>query len=345
MSNTTYDELWKNAQAMLDELLEMDSSLQNAKPQKDRKKAHNVISELYVRYVFVCNKLELCYDQIIQPQKRVLIKKLLDSCLGRVLELKHELVEIDLSEYSYFDDILMKLNVTPQEIELQIPRYFKRENMKEIDERRKFIENTLRNIGALNEVIPLKQMTESEAIRLIQAHERARQGRIRFQFMKEIRRMKEKSIIKTEVEIQDELSKITAATKIQKVWRGYVTRQKIRKRRLEEMLLIGMLQPSQVVTENARQAERTRQERYDKQMKYQELYENLMIETKERIRKEKSAIIEENIRSEVRNWINSYFQQTGKIPDLPSVESGGSRIILSRQVKLVFTLILRCSGF
>nr|XP_034178795.1 dynein regulatory complex protein 11 [Osmia lignaria] len=331
MSNTTYDELWKNAQAMLDELLDMDSSLQNAKPQKDRKKAHNVTSELYVRYIFVCNKLELCYDQIIQPQKRVLIKKLLDSCLGRVLELKHELVEIDLSEYSYFDDILMKLNVTPQEIELQVPRYFKRENMKEIDERRKFIENTLRNIGALNEVIPLKQMTESEAIRLIQAHERARQSRIRFQFMKEIRRMKEKSIIKTEAEIQDELSKIAAATKIQKVWRGYVTRQKIRKRRLEEMLLIGMLQPSQVITENARQAERTRQERYDKQIKYQELYENLMIETKERIRKEKNAIIEENIRSEVRNWINSYFQQTGKIPDLPSVESGGSRIILSRQ--------------
>lgn len=99
-----------------------------------------------------------------------------------------------------------------------------------------------------------------------------------------------------------------------------------------------MLQPSQVVTENARQAEKTRQERYDKQIEYQELYENLLIEIKERIRKEKSAIIEENIRSEIRNWVNSYFQQTGKIPDLPSVESGGSRIILSRQVKLIFTV-------
>ncbi|XP_076395728.1 dynein regulatory complex protein 11 isoform X2 [Megachile rotundata] len=174
-------------------------------------------------------------------------------------------------------------------------------------------------------------MTESEAIRLIQAHERARQGRIRFQFMKEIRRMKEKSMIKTEAEVHDELSKTVAIIKIQKVWRGYITRQKIRKKRLEEMLLIGMLQPSQIVTENARQAEKTRQERYDKQIKYQQLYENLMIEIKERIRKEQSAIIEENIRSEVRKWLNTYFQQTGKIPDLPPVESGGSRIIFSRQ--------------
>lgn len=57
--------------------------------------------------------------------------------------------------------------------------------------------------------------------------------------MKEIRRTKEKSVIKTEAEMQDELSKVAATIKIQKVWRGYVTRQKIRKRRLEEMLLIG----------------------------------------------------------------------------------------------------------
>ena len=35
-----------------------------------------------------------------------------------------------------------------------------------------------------------------------------------------------------------------AALKIQKTWRGYITRQKMKRRKLEEMLLIGMLQPS-----------------------------------------------------------------------------------------------------
>ncbi|XP_017795745.1 PREDICTED: IQ and AAA domain-containing protein 1, partial [Habropoda laboriosa] len=331
MSSTTYDELWKNAENALEELLQLDTSLQNAKPQKDRRKAHNMVSELYVRYTTICNKFELCYDQVIQPQKRILIKQLLDSCLGRILELKHELVEIDLSEYSYFDDILIKLNVTPQEVEIQVPRYFRRERLKEIEEKRKYIEDTLKSIGALDEVIIPKKMTESEAIRLIQAHERARQGRLKFQFMKEIRQVKEKAAIKADAKVSDEASQKAAVIKIQKIWKGYVTRYKIRKRRLEEMLLIGMLQPSQEITENVRLAERVRQERYEKQIKYQELYENLMIEAKERIRKEKTAIMEENIRSEVRNWISTYFQQTGKIPDLPSVESGGSRIIFSRQ--------------
>ena len=92
-----------------------------------------------------------------------------------------------------------------------------------------------------------------------------------------------------------------------------------------------MVQPSQVITENSRQAERVKQYRHEKQTKYQELYEQMVQETLNYIRTERSAVMEENLRSEIRNWINAYFQQTGKIPELPSTESGGSRIILSRQ--------------
>lgn len=93
-----------------------------------------------------------------------------------------------------------------------------------------------------------------------------------------------------------------------------------------------MLQPSQVITESARQAERLKEQRYEKQVDFQRQYEDLILETTERIRKKRSAIMEENIRSEIRNWIDTSFQQTGKIPDLPSAESGGSRVIFSRQV-------------
>lgn len=57
--------------------------------------------------------------------------------------------------------------------------------------------------------------------------------------MKEVREMKEKSAIKPEMEQKDEASEKFAALKIQKVWKGYITRCYIRKRRLEEMLLIG----------------------------------------------------------------------------------------------------------
>lgn len=103
-----------------------------------------------------------------------------------------------------------------------------------------------------------------------------------------------------------------------------------------------MLQPSQTITENARQAEKVKQQRYEKQLDFQRQYQDLVSEVKERIRNEKSAIMEENIRSEIRNWIDTYFQQTGKIPDLPSVENGGSRMIFSRQVKHCCTHAYAC---
>ncbi|KAG7205430.1 hypothetical protein KM043_007423 [Ampulex compressa] len=326
-----YDELWKEAQTALEEVTRVDTVLQGAKPQTDRGKAHDAVSELYVKYTLICNKLELCHDQVIQPQKRILLKRLLDSCVGRVLELKHELVEIDLSEHSYYDDVLIESNVTPQEAEIRVPRCYRDERSREIEERRSFVEATLRNLGALDEVIVVKTMTESEAIRLIQAHERARQGRLRFQFMKEVRQMKERSGVKVEVKKEDDTSGKIAALKIQKLWRGYITRRKIRKRRLEEMLLIGMLQPSQETSASAKQDERIKEDRREKQAEFRERYECLMRETKEQIRVEKSAVMKENIRIEIRNWINEYFQQTGKIPDLPSAESGGSRILFSRQ--------------
>ena len=239
MSNTTYDEIWKDAQNSLEDVVLSDSCLQGAKPQKDRKKLHRSIAELYIRYIVIANKLELCYDQMLQPQKRLLIRKLLDCTVGRVIELKHELVEVDLCEHSYYDDILLKHEITPQEAELRVPSYFRREREREIGERRRFIEDTLRNIGALEEVVAPKQMTEAEAIRLIQTHERARQGRMRFQFMKEIREMKERSTIKPEPEEGNADKEAAATLRIQKVWRGYITRRRMRKRRIQEMLLIG----------------------------------------------------------------------------------------------------------
>lgn len=58
--------------------------------------------------------------------------------------------------------------------------------------------------------------------------------------MKEIRQMKEKSIAKQEIEEIQKENIEAAAIKIQKIWRGYRIRCWIRKRRLDEMLLIGL---------------------------------------------------------------------------------------------------------
>lgn len=45
----------------------------------------------------------------------------------------------------------------------------------------------------------------------------------------------------------------------------------------------------------------------------------------------KGGQIAEDIKDEVRTWVMAYKGQTGKFPDFPSEDSGGSALIFSRQ--------------
>lgn len=168
MSNSMYNDLWKRTHMLLDNVIESDTTIQNSRPTKDRKKAHNITADLYVQYCLICNNLNECYDQMIQPQKRILIKKLLDSVLGRVLELRHELIEIDLSEYSYYDNIFLKYNVTPEEVEIKVPHYFRQEHETTYQERRKFVQNVLKKLELSFEKETERILTLEDAVLLIQ---------------------------------------------------------------------------------------------------------------------------------------------------------------------------------
>lgn len=67
--------------------------------------------------------------------------------LGRFLELKHELVNIDLSEFSYLDDLLVEMKILPSEAEVNVPTYYRREREAEIKERRQTIDRIMRELG------------------------------------------------------------------------------------------------------------------------------------------------------------------------------------------------------
>lgn len=56
------------------------------------------------------------------PQKRVEIKKALEATMGRILELKDVLVRIDGTEFVHLDDILTDLKITPDNLEIAVPR-------------------------------------------------------------------------------------------------------------------------------------------------------------------------------------------------------------------------------
>lgn len=328
MSNATYNRLWAQSQHELERLATHDFDHLAGEPQLDRNIAQTRTFEFYLKYIMLSNKLDTIYDQMLQPQKRILVKKLLESCLGRVLELKQDLVRIDLTEFSYNEEIMAKYKCTPIDTELRVPKFFLREREEELKKRNEFMDDILKKIGAIEEEVYVERLSEVDAIKLIQLHERARQGRLRTQFMKEIKSLKEKG---NKADRGKTDTGLLAAMKIQKVWRGHASRNKTQKNKTEEMVLIGMIPDPSIKTTAREDFENMVKERYKVQEKYQKNFEDTLRNFEESIKKKHGAPLMEDMSDEIRNWFRDYYNRSGKFPEFPSEELGGSRHLLSRQ--------------
>lgn len=319
--------MWVSTQNDIEKLAVHDYEYQASEPQFDKSATQTKIFELYVKYIILGNKLDEIYDQMLQPQKRVLVKKLLDACLGRVCELKQDLVKVEMVEFSYNEEIMTKLKLTPLETETHIPKYFLREREQELALRTKTMDEILKRVGIMDEEVIVERLTELEAIRIIQMHERARQGRLRAQFMKEIRSLKEKG----KPERGKAETGLMAAMKIQKMWRGYSSRAQTRKKKLEEMILIGMLPDPHQNTTGQEVNENICKQRYKVQDEYQQLTVETLKKFQDEINNKQGSAITEDMADEIRNWFRDFYNRTGKFPEFPTEEGGGSRHLLSRQ--------------
>ncbi len=72
-----------------------------------------MVATLYIKYIQILRKLSDAYDQIVHPQKRRVLRHVLDGTMGRIVELKNEMVQLEYSEFHYFDDVLSDLKLTP----------------------------------------------------------------------------------------------------------------------------------------------------------------------------------------------------------------------------------------
>lgn len=111
--SSSYNQVWKEAMSELSRLLAEELPPVPPPPQRDRVVFFQQLATLYVRYVQVFRQLEEAHNMLVHPQKRRLILLLLKGVMGRVLELKYEMVEKEFSEYHYVDDILHALKLTP----------------------------------------------------------------------------------------------------------------------------------------------------------------------------------------------------------------------------------------
>ncbi|XP_058155830.1 dynein regulatory complex protein 11 [Dasypus novemcinctus] len=333
MSNAMYNKIWHQTQDALTSLLDKESQ-KMVEPQENKVFIFQTLATFYINYVQIFRNLENVYDQIVHPQKRTLIRKVLDGVMGRILELKNEMVELELSEYHYFDDILQDLKLAPEQLDIPIPKYFLKEKLEAIKGREKILAQILDDSGLESSGLKrsVKVIPFEEAVKLIQISERARQGRLRALFMKQIYLQEYRA--KQARLLSEKITDVgAAALRIQKVWRGFHQSKRIVKEREEEMIFLGMNPPPQFnqLSPTIIQAEKVNRLRNEVQFKHEESYREALVTIKDDLKLIEGTDIKESLQDQIRQWFIECRNLTGAFPEYPNVEEGGSAIIFSKK--------------
>ncbi|KAF5402773.1 IQ motif containing with AAA domain 1 like [Paragonimus heterotremus] len=332
MSNIFYNKIWRDTQNALCDLITQEPNPETQKPVKDRVAAFQFLASFYIKYLQVFRNIERCYDQFVHPQKRRLLKQLLELVMGRFLEIKHEMMQLELSDYHYFDDVLVDLKLTPNDVEIPIPKYFIYDNFRTLKDRENFLDQLLGPTEPDTQIDEVP-MTVEQAIRLIQRHERARQGRLRARFMREIRQQEDAD--KNSEEGHKAQTNDEAVTLLQTMWRGLTTRRETKKMRQEELVWLGMV-PSNLhhliqKSNMVKLAQRVEAIRRVTQNIYEQEYQDALIKVREKIRDSEGPDMRETMQDQIRQWFVECRDATGKFPDYPDEDAGGSAAIFKEK--------------
>lgn len=333
MSHVAYNQQWHETHKKLNNLLiqELPAEPEKVKPEKNTAVVYQNLATLFIKYVQIFRKLEECYDQIVHPQKRLVMKNVLDGTIGRMLEVKQEMVKLEASEYNFFEDVLSDLKLTPDDMEIPIPKYFLINTKNQLNERERLLSNIIDKLKVVEKAQKPKPMSVVDAIKIIQMNERARQGRLRAKFMKDIHLEEERERAALQRGAPT-LDPNVAATRIQKVWKGFTQRKITARERREEMIFLGMMPEEDTDIKSFRPqkiALKVKQNRRVVQEENDIDFKQALITTKEKIREVEGPEMKEAMQDQIRQWFLECRDLTGKLPDYPSVENGGSSVLFA----------------
>ncbi|KAG8235078.1 hypothetical protein J437_LFUL010926 [Ladona fulva] len=231
-----YQRLWHQTQLDVKRLVFVEDDLLKEGVIDQWEKEFKILGKLYVQYINIINKVDECYDQMIHPQKRIFIRKLLDACLCRFLEVKHRMVSLSMEDNNFIDEICLNEKILPQYAEINVPKYFLRENKFVRKEREHKFRSLINHVPMRNNDL----MSVKRAILIIQVHERTRQALGRYDNLH--RTMKLRELGKFPSVFHDDGNVLTkSATIIQSRYRGFKCRKSYEEKKISVMKMMGMV--------------------------------------------------------------------------------------------------------
>ena len=345
---STFDDLWQEAMGELEAQLHVEGVDEEDMEPGAAKEAPREVTIfqafqhfacLYIKYIQIFRKLEECYDGMIHPQKRIEVKKVLELVIRRVTELKNDLVKWNPPnsyvrmptpgveeafpwEYVHLDDILVDLKLSPETLEIPVPKYFREDQKRLLQQRDKLVSGYMRLKHNTDEIFigddftvnkAVEGMTLDKAIDIIQRNERGRQGHERFRLIQEVRE-KEKNNRVFDASAQLEMDTDIASTNIQRMFMGHVCRIQAKRERQEELQFVGMRDRPDDVDALEKETDIAYRKRKQEQMENKEIYERALDDLKDVIVEEEGPEIKEQLREERTLWVTDQLAQE-KFPD------------------------------
>lgn len=273
-------------------------------------------------------------DNIVHPQKRMDIQRVLEMVIFRLIVLKHLLVKwnppyppLGRGPFPYdnlnLDDVLVDLKLPASVLEIRIPRYFVEDRQKLINERNQLVNGyynlhhgtqpPILQVDLLKFVSETLPMKLEDAISLLQKNERGRQGMKRAELMKKLLKDEDN---KNQFGVgKPDADPEVAALDIQRVYRSHAARKKIREEEYKELEYIGMRKPpdnrKKTLIKETKNANR---KRIVLQNMHQANYENSLNEIKQKVKDDEGPEMREKFLDERREWFLKQLE-TGVTPN------------------------------
>jgi len=177
MSFDLNHKFWVYTRKEIGQLIKKQNRLKKIEPPEEKAVSYKIYAELYVLYVELVNKLSFIYHNTFQVQKRALVRVLVENATQQLMQLKEELKDLEMSEYIYIDKALIARKLTPRDLVVwRSPQFLYRRPLdiqNIIADNRLYMNDEEKEEKAAQDWVPI-----SEAVKLIQAHERARRARV-----------------------------------------------------------------------------------------------------------------------------------------------------------------------
>ena len=301
---------------------------------KNMKQFLNFYVGIYVKYIYLMNKIEDSYDQIIHVQIRDMVKKFLQNILCRLVKVKGEIIyfnnpilELKPCHYVFLDEYLIDLKLEPDDLNLSIPRYFREDNSDKMIERRLLFENALKRVNG--NTLPEEDRTKffyhiditfDDSISILQNFEICRQNikRITQKLKYELKKEKDPiagggQTLAAEERRSIILQHLVAIQKIKQIKEEEMKFLRMKKNTLEENLMIPALNsigtnPTEKdeIFSNLKSPEEIRKNRKEIQKERQRDYEEYLKNLEKSIKEVEGYDMKQKMINERRDWMEQY---------------------------------------